>query len=177
MVCTANICRSPLAEHLLRTALAAPVGVPPEFLVSSAGIRAWAGAEMDPMSAAELRRRGGDPTAFRARQLSRRHADEADLILAMTAEHRTYVLQEEPRLLRRTFTLLEFAALVSDVPRVREAQGDPARLVRAASEARGAARLEEYDVQDPFGRSALIHHQVAETIGGAVQTVGRALVP
>jgi protein-tyrosine phosphatase len=130
---------------------------------------------MDPMAAAELRRLGGDPDGFRSRQLSGVDCDAADLILAVAAEHRTYVLREEPRLLKRTFTLLEFAHLVSEVELVRKAQGDPVRLVGEASTARGASRLEEYDVRDPFGQSPEVHRQVADTIHGAVMDIARAL--
>lgn len=65
-VCTANICRSPMAEHLLRGSLAAllDTGGAFRFEVSSAGIRGWDGEPMDPAAAAELRRLGGDPSRF-----------------------------------------------------------------------------------------------------------------
>lgn len=65
-VCTANICRSPMAEHLLRGSLAAllDTGGAIRFDVSSAGILGWDGEPMDPAAAAELRRLGGDPSRF-----------------------------------------------------------------------------------------------------------------
>ncbi len=176
IVCTANICRSPLAQLLFRMAFATSSGdAARRFAVSSAGTRGWAGAEMDPAAAAELRRFGGDPAGFRARDLTAAQCDSADLILTATAEHRSAVLQESPRSLRRTFTLLEFAHLVSDVESVRRNAGDPAEVVRAASSARGAASLTDYDVGDPFGGPPEVHRAVADSIYAAVRQIAAAL--
>ncbi|TRY16462.1 low molecular weight phosphatase family protein, partial [Tessaracoccus rhinocerotis] len=72
-VCTANICRSAYADVVARSA-----GVPGvEF--SSAGTRALVDQAIDPPRAANVR--AGDPTAHRARQLTRDLVSEADLIL------------------------------------------------------------------------------------------------
>jgi protein-tyrosine phosphatase len=177
IVCTANICRSPLAEHLFRMAFAASSHqAPAGFVASSAGTRGWAGAEMDPAAAAELRRLGGDPADFRARDLTVGSCEAADLILTATAEHRSYVLQECPRALKRTFTLLELAHLVSDVESVRRMAGDPAEVVRAASSARGASSLVDYDVGDPYGGPPEIHRAVADRINTAVEQIVAVLV-
>jgi protein-tyrosine phosphatase len=130
---------------------------------------------MDPAAAAELRRLGGDPTDFRARDLRVADCDSADLILTATAEHRSYVLQESPRALKRTFTLLEFAHLVSDVESVRRAAGDPFEVVRAASSARGASSLADYDVGDPYGGPPEVHRTVADRIKVAVDEIASTL--
>ncbi len=52
---------------------------------------------MDPPTAAELVRLGGDPSGFVARDLTVAFCEAADLILTATAEHRAVVLQESPR--------------------------------------------------------------------------------
>lgn len=173
MVCTANICRSPMAEHLLREALrTASMRVD----VRSAGVRGWEGAEMDPAAAAELRRLGGDPTGFLARNLIDAYSEAADLILTATLEHRVAVLEAVPSALRRTFTLREFAHLVTEVEAVRAETGSPRDLVRRAAAARGAARMSDYAVPDPYGGSASTHRRTAEIIQSAVAASAEAIV-
>ncbi|MET0820561.1 MAG: hypothetical protein ABWY58_06330 [Aeromicrobium sp.] len=105
-VCTANICRSPVMEVLLRTRLD-----PQRFEVASAGVRGWDRQPMDPMAADELRRLGHTSATFRSRPIDSSVVESADLILTATREHRSEVLVTDPKALRRTFTLLEFAAL------------------------------------------------------------------
>src|SRR5215213_2499267 len=88
-VCMGNICRSPMAERLLRQAVWERVGDrADELLLSrSAGTGGWhAGEAMNPPAARELRRRGGDDAGFAARRLLGEHIDTADLVLTATAE-------------------------------------------------------------------------------------------
>ncbi len=177
-VCTANVCRSPMAEHLLRRSLAAASGTsaPIQFNVRSAGARGWDGAPMDASAAAELRRLGGDPSAFQARSFTASLGADADLILTATTVHRRFVLEEVPRALHKTFTLLEFAHLVAALDVVKEAAGHPAEVVRRAAASRGAARLDEYDVADPYGRSLDAHQEVAAALGAATRTIADVLI-
>ena len=56
-----------------------------------------------------LKRLGGDPSGFAARQLTPKIAADADLILTMTRVHREVVLEAVPRQLHKTFTLSEAA--------------------------------------------------------------------
>ena len=109
VVCEGNVCRSPLAERLLARRL-------PEAAVSSAGTRAPVGAAMHPLTAAQLTRLGGDATGFAARALTQEDVVAADLVLTATKAVRAAVVEVEPRALRRTFTLLEFAALLDRAP-------------------------------------------------------------
>jgi protein-tyrosine phosphatase len=126
---------------------------------------------MDPAAAAELARLGGDPSGAQARDLTVAQCETADLILTATAAHRAYVLEECPRALKRTFTLLEFAHLVSHVESVRRMAGAPESAVCAASAARGESSLTDYDVGDPFGGSPAEHREVADLISEAVAQV------
>jgi protein-tyrosine phosphatase len=177
VVCTGNICRSPMVEHLLRDALTAEPSSPAAaFEVGSAGVRGWDGAPMDPPAAAELRRLGGDPSGFRGRSFSAALGGRADLILTATADHRRLVLQEVPQALRRTFTVLEFAHLVSAVDGVAGAAGSPSELVSRAAAQRGAARIDAYDLGDPYGRSADVHRRTADLAKAAVATISSALL-
>jgi protein-tyrosine phosphatase len=173
-VCTANICRSTMVEYLLRNAVTSPDGTT-DFEVSSAGMRGWDGAPMDAFAAAELRRLGGDPSYFLSRSFTPAMGERADLILAATADHRRLVLQELPHALRRTFTLLEFAYLVSEVPAVREGAPSPAELVSRAAAHRGAASIDTYDLADPYGQPAQVHRETAEIVRDAVAVIAEAL--
>lgn len=85
----------------------------PDFTASSAGIHAVIGHPVHRLAADVLTRLGGDPADFAARQLTPRIASDADLVLTMTAAHRTAVLEVAPRQLRKTFTLGEAALLAS----------------------------------------------------------------
>ncbi len=175
VVCLGNVCRSPLAERLLQRRFedtAAGAGLS----VSSAGVRALVGSPMHDLSAAELRRLGGDPDGFVSRQVTGPMAESADLVLTATRELRSRLLEEAPRALKRTFTLREFAALVgSGVLRESPLQGAPDLVARAASW-RGSATLDDYDVPDPIGRSEDVHREVADMLDADCAVIAQALL-
>lgn len=161
-VCTGNICRSPLAEVLLRQRLE-PLGV----RVHSAGTHALEGHGM-PQEALELATAGGADhaiaTAHHARYLVEPYIDDADLVLTMAREHRSAVVKMVPAALRRTFTLREFARLAStlstdEAQDVARGDGAPrdrfAAVLRAVGDQRGLtpAPPADDDVIDPYRRS------------------------
>jgi protein-tyrosine phosphatase len=81
VVCHANVCRSPMAEALLRRQL-------PGIAVSSAGMRAMVGAAADSQACSVARERALDLSAHRARDLTALQCTQADLILVMENVHR-----------------------------------------------------------------------------------------
>ncbi|MGW1341710.1 low molecular weight protein-tyrosine-phosphatase [Kribbella sp. NPDC002412] len=106
IVCTGNICRSPIGEVVLRAKLAA-AGID-DVVVTSSGTGGWhVGDPMDPRAAAALRRRGYDGSAHRAQQFRTGWFADRDLVLAMDSGH----LSE---LTRRGGTVQLFAEV--DVP-------------------------------------------------------------
>ncbi|MFL6135463.1 MAG: hypothetical protein ACJ72A_21850 [Nocardioidaceae bacterium] len=178
VVCLGNVCRSPLAEHLLRERMSALLGGEggSGVEVSSAGVRAMVGEPMNEYAEAELRRLGGDPTGFTARQLTASAATQADLVLTATRALRSRVLEEAPRALKRTFTFREFAALVrSDMVADRRVEG-ASDLVNRAAAWRGSVAVEEYDLADPIGRSPEFHREVADVIDADCDVIARAVV-
>ena len=120
-VCTGNICRSPTAERL-SVAYAARLEIA-DFTASSAGTRAVVGHAVHRDSEFALRKLGGDPSNFTARQLTSKIASSADLVLTMTRPHRDSVLELAPRQLNRTFTLVEAARLLFSVTRAERHRG------------------------------------------------------
>jgi protein-tyrosine phosphatase len=157
-VCTGNICRSPLAEQLLRARLD-----PAEFTASSAGTSAMVGEPMDPDAAHQSRRLGGDPHGFVARQLRGGLIVASDLVLTATAAHRDDIAADYPRAAGRIFTLAEFAAI---------GEAD----IAAAAAARGTVTLRKRDdVPDPYGRSERVHATSAAKTDALTRQIARIL--
>jgi protein-tyrosine-phosphatase len=88
-VCTGNICRSPLAEALLKRALHER-GVE-EVSVESAGTGAWDGAPASEGAYLVALERGLDLSGHRARLLTREIVEDAAMILTMARHHRARV--------------------------------------------------------------------------------------
>ncbi len=89
-VCTGNICRSPMAEVVLRERLA-DAGLAGKVVVDSTGTTGYeVGAPMDPRARRVLLAAGySDPGIgkHRARQVSASDLGSRDLVLAATADH------------------------------------------------------------------------------------------
>jgi protein-tyrosine-phosphatase len=105
-VCTGNICRSPLAESLMRFHLAER-GL--DITVGSAGTGAWEGAPASEGAYLVALEHGLDLSAHRARLLSRDIVDSSDLVLTMARHHRARV--EELGGSGRVHVLGEYAGL------------------------------------------------------------------
>lgn len=85
VVCTGNICRSPMAEGLIQHVLSR--GVQDNVSVSSAGTDALHGNQAADLAIEAMRSYGIDISYHRARRLSRTMVADADLILAMEIYH------------------------------------------------------------------------------------------
>jgi protein-tyrosine phosphatase len=112
IVCHGNICRSPMAEAVLRDQIDR-AGLSERVTVDSAGIAGERGKPMDPQARALLRRRGyDDGAAHRGRQFDPSWLPERDLILAMDADNLA-VLQglNAPHLIDRTRLFGEITGL------------------------------------------------------------------
>jgi len=89
MVCLGNICRSPMAEVILRDELA-NAGLAGKVEVDSAGTGDWhLGEAMDRGARAELSRRGYDGSGHEARQIQPSWLTDYDLLLAMDRSNLT----------------------------------------------------------------------------------------
>ncbi|MEV6152879.1 low molecular weight protein-tyrosine-phosphatase [Nonomuraea sp. NPDC052129] len=140
LVCMGNICRSPMAETVLRRTLA-DHGLDEQVAVDSAGTGGW--HEGDPMDARALRTladHGYDGSAHRARQFTSGWFDRYDLVLAMDRDNLSFLRRMAPegvevRLFRSFDPDAPDGAEVPD-PYYGEADGfeEVLRLVEAASD-------------------------------------------
>lgn len=178
-VCTGNICRSPLAEQLLRTALSELSDV----TVSSAGTGALVGHPMtDQAQAFSLDLGGTNPSAHRARDLTAQLVNDSDLVLGLSREHRRGAVELVPRASRRVFALQEFARLAAGVTAddldgaasldPRDVGGRLAELVDVVASRRGYVEApespEDDDVVDPYRRSDEVYRKSASQITPAL---------
>ncbi|GAB2892182.1 low molecular weight protein-tyrosine-phosphatase [Neomicrococcus lactis] len=86
VICTGNICRSPMAEHMIRAA-AEEAGLF-EVFVTSAATTGWeVGNPIDPRALAILRELGLDAEDHVARQFEVVEFNNVDLVLALDTEH------------------------------------------------------------------------------------------
>jgi protein-tyrosine phosphatase len=194
IVCTANVCRSPLGQRTLEHALAgSPLG---EVVVSSAGTRALEGEAMCPVSAEDLDPGDEDyATGHRARQLTGDLVREADLVVTMEREQRSAAVQAAPGSQSKVFTLREIEALLAVLAeREGEPPADLPALAKALHSVRGLAPLvpaepakkhwwsKPVDPADPMtivdghGQSREEHTASAAQVRATADRVGAAIV-
>ncbi|KQR65615.1 protein tyrosine phosphatase [Arthrobacter sp. Leaf337] len=189
-VCTGNICRSPVAERLLQAGL--DQVLPGGFEVRSAGTRAMVGSPIQPLSADIVNMYGGTDKGFAARQLTPKILRDTDIVLTMTSKHRGEVLQLDASLLKRTFTIREFARMLEALEERDAAAGEasrnegnnkapdagtlwrglPARLASVRHLAL-AADSADNEVIDPYKRGPEVYRQMEDELAPAILTILR----
>jgi len=175
VVCTANICRSPVAAAILADALS-PAGI----AVTSAGTHAVDGAAAAEQSRAYLRARlgarAGADADHRSHRLTRGMTTRADLLLTMTSAQRHWVSTEDPRTVRRSFTLRELSSLAPELApdaRFADLRGFAQACARLRSRIRRAP--EELDVADPYGGAPAQYERSFDQIAEACTVIARSL--
>ena len=121
VVCVGNICRSPMAEALLKRALRGQ----DEFTVESAGLGALVGHPASEHSVELMAEVGEDITAHRARQIHPDMVRDADLVLVMETGHKRAIDDADPTARGKVHRLGEWQGVDVD---------DPYRQPRAAYE-------------------------------------------
>jgi protein-tyrosine-phosphatase len=97
IVCTANICRSPMGAGLLRHALAGQPEPLRSLQVISAGVAARAGEPVSENSVVALRKVGIDISQHVSRPLTQQLINDALAVICMTESHRAMIqLQADP---------------------------------------------------------------------------------
>jgi protein-tyrosine phosphatase len=108
VVCTGNLCRSPIIATLLSAAV-------PSLTVRSAGTAAPVGRPWHPL-AIEVLAEAGHHVSGTAHRLKAADVAAASLILTAEGAHRAVVVELDPSAEDRTFTLLEAARLLGASP-------------------------------------------------------------
>lgn len=91
VVCTGNICRSPMGQGLLAHALSAQPEPLHSLKVISAGVAAHTGETVSENSVTALKKVGIDISHLRSQGLTQKMLDDALLVLGMTESHRTII--------------------------------------------------------------------------------------
>jgi len=112
-VCTANLCRSPMAEQLARTRLA-QAGLP-DWQVASAGTWTRDGLRPDRATLQVIRELGGDLSRHRSRLLREADIASADLVLVMEANQREALQAEFPAHAAKVHLLSALAGQTFDI--------------------------------------------------------------
>ena len=164
VVCTANVCRSPLGQVALGHSLSV-AGVSAE--VTSAGT-VRSSLSVDPRTAARARAFRADLSAHVSRPLTQSviATDGRDLVLTMTRTQLREVVATAPDAIVRAFTLRDFA---------RKAQGEPPQrsetvpewirrltVKRVPNDLLGSRPLDDLD--DPFGQKDQLFDDIAAEI-------------
>ncbi len=108
LVCTGNLCRSPMAAALLRRYLDED-DARRDWRVLSAGLWAEDGEPASTGAVMAMAERGIDLTGHRSRRLTRQMVEEADLILGMTPGHVEAMQQAFPEARERIHLLAAMA--------------------------------------------------------------------
>lgn len=130
-VCTANICRSPMAVVLFRLRLQQARSDWREWRVESAGT--WAvNGQQSPLEAQQtMARRGVDISGHRSREVSADLLSHFQLILTMEAGQKEALRFEFPQMAERVFMLSEMSGVQVAV---RDPMGESASVYEAAAD-------------------------------------------
>lgn len=176
VVCTGNICRSPMAEGLLRHRFDQR-GI--DARVHSAGLV----TEDRPASEAgveAMARRGIDISGHRSRRVVAVMVDSADLVIAMERGHVREAAVLAPGGFEKTFTLRELVRRCREAGARGPEEALPDYLRRIATGRRpndllGDAPADE--VADPYGRAARDYEHAAAEIEDLVDAAVDHLFP
>lgn len=122
VLCTGNICRSPIAAYLLREAKI------PNINVTSAGLDALTGQEATPDMTEIAASWGIDMKDHRSKPATLEILRSADIIFTATQQHQQQVIQLDPRAKRKTHLIAEGIG-ETDIPDPYQRGGDMYRIV------------------------------------------------
>lgn len=178
-VCAGNICRSPMAEYLIRHE--AGQRHLTDITVSSAGTLRLPERSIDPTCGGLLERHGIDATAFRSTVCSRSIISDADLVLCFTQELMSDILRDNPAAILRTFLITDFANMCD----AEVAQGGPEGRTaseRLASVISDAPLLrptlpDAEEIADPYHQEQSVYVDTYLAIAQAVERIMAAANP
>lgn len=166
-VCTANICRSPLAAAIL--AQAAADKDMSDVRAASAGFLEG-GRPVHDHVATILSERGIDASRKRSQKLTDDVVGPADLILTMTSEHARGVVGRFPKSISDVYTLRHFATIVT--PRPSDlSTSDWLSGINAANKRAYLGDDDSRDISDPIGHPMPVFRTLAEELTTSIDWI------
>ena len=160
VVCTGNICRTPMAVHFL-TEAAADAGL--DVAVTSSGFLT-SDQPASPMVQEVMRERGADLSGHRSQMSTPEMVADADLVVTMERRHARDLLSMAPEFSRRIFTLGGAVGLFEALD---QADQSPSQRLEHIAEGRWDEDLlggGEDEVADPYGRSREANSETADRL-------------
>ena len=173
-VCTGNLCRSPMAEALLRHALAAR-DCPADVEVTSSGTWADIGSPATSGASDALARRGVDLREHRSRPVDPEELDAADVVVVMTSVHVREVLEVTPAVRPKLVLLKELPEMLAAL--TAETHSDDSAQARL-SQLLGAQRPEprrSLDVDDPIGLPFMAYDRCVDDLLRGIEVLAEVL--
>ena len=131
VVCTGNICRSPMAEGLLRHALSGQPEPLKSLKVISAGVAARHGEPLSENSIVALKKAGIDISGGCAQPLTQQSLDDALVVFGMTKSHRAIIRSRAKPVPARLHLFREFMPPPAD-QEIADPYGGPLKVYEAA---------------------------------------------
>jgi protein-tyrosine-phosphatase len=114
VVCTGNLCRSPMAKALLQARLAQDEARQ-DWQVASAGVWTVDGRPASAYAVEEMAGRGIDLRDHRSRNVTQEMVSRADLVLTMTRQHAEALVSAFPSHARKVHLLSEMTGRMYDI--------------------------------------------------------------
>lgn len=168
-VCTGNLCRSPMAEAMLRHELERR-GCS-EVVVTSSGTWAGMGNPATSDAVSVLGGRGIDLSSHRSREFD--PAGDADLIVAMTSVHRAEILKGNAGAGARVRMMKELGELQVSLPE----DGTPGERLAALLAAERPEPRRDLDVGDPYGLPFSSYERTVKDLEAGIEVLVRVLCP
>ncbi|MDX1679286.1 MAG: low molecular weight protein arginine phosphatase [Akkermansiaceae bacterium] len=140
-VCTGNTCRSPMAEGLMRKALADRK----DITTASAGVSAFPGSAASADTLEALKKRGASLEDFQSQPVSEQLLEQASHVFAMTEGHLAILMSHFPEHEDKYYLLREFSGIKD--------------------------KREGSDVPDPIGMGSAAYEEVAKVFEAAIPKI------